>query len=249
MTVSTREEEVIWHDVENGSYDADLAVWRELAASAGGPVLDVGCGTGRVALDLAKQGHHVLGVDIEPAYVEAFRERAQSRGLEASAETGDARDLRIDGEFALVVVPMQTIQLLADPDERVAAMACMRRRLAPRGLIALAIVEGDLGTGAPGFELTQPLPDVNEIEGWVYSSLPLELAQRDGSIVISRLRQVVTPDGDLTEEQTTLALTILDQDSLAEEAARAGLRAAGTREIRATDAHVGSLVVLLEASE
>jgi len=54
---------VIWHDVECGGYEGDLALWRELAA-AGGPILDLGCGTGRVALDLARRGHRVHGLDL-----------------------------------------------------------------------------------------------------------------------------------------------------------------------------------------
>src|SRR5918997_883148 len=112
MSVDSSEETVIWHDVENGSYHADLDVWRELAARAGGPILDAGCGTGRVTLDLAQRGHHVLGVDIEPRFVSALRARAAERELDANAEVGDVRDLRIEGEFALIVVPMQTIQLL-----------------------------------------------------------------------------------------------------------------------------------------
>ena len=92
---------MIWHDVENGAYEADLELWRELALGAGGPVLEVGCGTGRVAIDLARHGHHVLGVDIEPAFVSVLRERAAERNLEASAEVGDVRDLEVTGEFAL----------------------------------------------------------------------------------------------------------------------------------------------------
>ena len=44
---------IAWHDAECGSYRADLPLWRELADEAGGPVLDLGCGSGRVALDLA----------------------------------------------------------------------------------------------------------------------------------------------------------------------------------------------------
>ena len=105
---------MIWHDVENGAYEADLELWRELALGAGGPVLEIGCGTGRVAIDLARHGHHVLGVDIEPAFVSVLRERAAARNLEASAEVGDVRDLEVTGEFALVIVPMQTIQLFED---------------------------------------------------------------------------------------------------------------------------------------
>ncbi len=58
--------DVIWHDVECSRYDADFALWRELAAAAGGPILDVGAGTGRVALDLAAAGHEVVALDLDP---------------------------------------------------------------------------------------------------------------------------------------------------------------------------------------
>jgi len=249
MSADATAEAVIWHDVENGAYDADLALWRELALGAGGPVLDVGCGTGRVALDLARHGHHVFGVDIEPTFVDALRERATERDLEASAAVGDLRDLRVDGEYALIIVPMQTIQLLESADERKAALAGMRRHLAPRGLIALAIVEGDLGAGAGTVDLGPPLPDVAEIDGWIYSSLPVELRIQDGRIVVSRLRQIVAPDGDLTDERADLRLEMVDADSLAAEAADAGLRSAGLTEIPPTDTHVGSAVVFLEAAE
>ena len=45
---------VMWHDIECGGYAEDFALWRELAAEAGGPVLDIGAGTGRVSIDLAR---------------------------------------------------------------------------------------------------------------------------------------------------------------------------------------------------
>ena len=52
-------EAVIWHDVECGGYRADLPYWVALARAHGGPVLDIGAGTGRVALALARDGHAV----------------------------------------------------------------------------------------------------------------------------------------------------------------------------------------------
>ena len=55
--------EVIWHDIECGGYAADLPLWRELAAAEAGPVLDVGAGAGRVALELARHGHAVTRGD------------------------------------------------------------------------------------------------------------------------------------------------------------------------------------------
>ena len=239
---------VTWHDVENGSYEADLPLWRELSQAAGGPILEIGCGTGRVALDLARHGQSVMGVDIEPCFVEAFRERAASRGLQARAEVGDARALQIAGDFALVLAPMQVIQLLPGAEERKAALRGIRDALGPRGIAALAIVEEDLGSVDPVRELGGVLPDVCDREGWIYSSLPTELCEDAGRLVVSRLRQIVAPDGDLTEERHTLSLAILDAASLEDEAAAVGLRPAGRRDVPATDAHVGSTVLLLEVA-
>ena len=53
----------LWHDLECGGYREDLPAWRALAAATGGPVLDVGAGTGRVSLDLAAHGVDVVALD------------------------------------------------------------------------------------------------------------------------------------------------------------------------------------------
>ena len=64
MVGGTVAEEAIWHDVECGSYREDLTLWLALADATGGPVADVGAGTGRVALALARAGHDVTGANI-----------------------------------------------------------------------------------------------------------------------------------------------------------------------------------------
>ena len=67
--------------------------------------------------------------------------------------------------------------------------------------------------------------------------------------MLSRLRQIVTPDGDLTDERAEVSLASpRRRRALEAEAAEAGLRPAGRREIAETDLHVGSAVVLLEAA-
>src|SRR5919202_385366 len=133
--------EAVWHDVECGSYNADLDLWRELADAAGGPLLDIGCGTGRVALDLAERGHDVTAVDSSPALVRALAARARERGLRVRAEVADARALAFGARFALAIAPMQVVQLLDGPEGRAAMLAALRLHLRAGGVLALALAD------------------------------------------------------------------------------------------------------------
>ena len=81
-------------------------------------------------------------------------------------------------KFSLVIAPMQLIQLLADSQERVACLACAVDSMLPGARAAFAIVE-DMPTLPPA-RAPPPLPDVRQIEGWIYSSLPLEPVARPG---------------------------------------------------------------------
>jgi SAM-dependent methyltransferase len=240
MTVAV-DEAVVWHDVECGGYAEDLPLWRELAADCGGPVLEIGCGTGRVALDLARGGHSVTGVDNDPRLVAALRERAA--GLDLRALVADARRLDLPREFALVAAPMQVMQLLREPADRAAMLGAADRCARPGGRVAVSIVEG---VPAGGGEMAQPLPDVAEVEGWVYSSLPLEIVDEGETMLVTRLRQTVSPAGELTEFVDETRLAVLDAEAVEREARLAGLRTVGRRDVPDTEAHLGSAVVLLE---
>jgi len=234
---------VIWHDIECGGYEGDLELWRELTAPAEGPILDLGCGTGRVALDLARRGRSTHGLDLDPELVAAFNARAAAAGLPASGTSGDARDFALEEEFSIVLAPMQLIQLLHSPAERIACLRCARRHLQPGGMVALAIVDG---IPAELTEAPPPLPDTREIDGWLYSSLPLDAGRDAGLIVVRRLRQTVSPAGDLSDLLDEVPLRPLSVGTVEAEAREAGLEPAGRREVAPTDAHVGSTVVLLE---
>lgn len=240
-------EEVVWHDVECGAYGADLATWADLADRFGDPVLDLGCGTGRVALALARHGHDVTGVDESGALVGELARRAAAEGLEVAAVRADVRELRLGRAFGLAIAPMQVVQLLGGRTGRLVALGRVREHLRPGGRLAAAIVEGvpaaALGAGDPG----EGVPDVREVGGWVYSSLPLGSSARDGVLEVRRLRQVVSPAGELTESRHGDLLDLLDAATLESEASEARLRPAGRLEVGAGDAHVASTVVVLEA--
>ncbi|MGH2952616.1 MAG: class I SAM-dependent methyltransferase [Solirubrobacterales bacterium] len=238
---------VIWHEVECGGYAADLALWRQLAGEAGGPVLELGCGAGRVALDLARAGHEVTGVDVRPELLAELRNRAAAVGTAVEALDADARSFELGRRFALVLAPMQLVHLLRGAHGRRAMLGCARRHLAPGGTLALALLPPDIPAAAGGD--TPPTPDVREVGGWVYSSLPLQICEVDGAIEVRRLRQVVAPDGELSEELDVARLDLLDPDTVAAEARRARLAERERVEIAATADHVGSTVLVLESAE
>jgi hypothetical protein len=201
-----------------------------------------------VALHLAKRGHLVTGIDRDAALVAALDRRAGE--LPAEAQVGDARDFELGREFALALAPMQLMQLFAGERERIACLSSVASHLRPGGMAALAIVEdvvgGVNGRAGGSFTAARATPDAREIDGWVYSSLPLETVVADEEIVVRRLRQTVSPNGELSDEVDEVRLCALSADTLEREAVAAGLRPIGRRAIPATDAHVGSTVVLLE---
>lgn len=231
---------VIWHDAENGSYAADLALWEELAERQGGTVLELGCGTGRVALHLARRGYEVVGLDTDPDLLAVLGTRGED--LPLSALEADAREFDLEDPAALILAPTHLLQLLADTEERAECLKCVAGALRPGGLLAAAIIEGmPEPDGAP-----PPLPDVREVDGWVYSSLAIEAAVGPGEIVVRRLRQTVSPEGELSEEPNEVRIATFAAETLEAEAAEFGLVPAGRHVIPPTNLHVGSLVVVLE---
>jgi SAM-dependent methyltransferase len=236
-------EAAIWHDVECGAYAADLCVWSELADRCGDPVLELGAGTGRLAIHLARRGHRVIGLDNDPELIAAQRERAA--GLPVTPLLADARGFELPEPVALAIAPMQLLQMLADRAERLACLDSIAAQLLPGGRLAAAMVEG-----MPEPEEGEPLlPDVREVDGWVYSSLPLEAVVGPEHIVVHRLRQRVAPTGELTDMPDSVTICTLTADELEAEAAEVGLVAIERLYIDPTEDHVGSTVVVLGEEE
>ncbi|HYH57588.1 MAG TPA: class I SAM-dependent methyltransferase [Thermoleophilaceae bacterium] len=235
----------VWHDVECSGYTADLDLWRELAQDAGGPVLDLGCGTGRVALHLARAGVEVTGIDSDPALVAALRTRAREEALRIEAVAGDVRSFELDRRFALAISPMQVVQLLGGRAGRLRTLTAVRRHLEPGAVFAAALA--DPFDGWSETESLPPLPDVLEAEGWVYSSTPVGVRRAGGSFVIERHRQAVSPTGEITEERAAIELDSVRAEELEQEASDAGYRPGERRTVAGTPEYVGSSIVMLEA--
>jgi SAM-dependent methyltransferase len=233
---------VVWHDLECGSYARDLEVWRELAAEHGEPILDVGAGTGRVTLDLARRGHRVTALDRDPELLAALASRAGATTVETAV--GDAREFELERRFALIIVPMQTIQLLGGADGRGQFLRRARVHLRSGGAVAVAITDTlelfEISDGA-----TAPLPDICEIHGVVYSSQPTAVRSEGDGFVLERRRETVSTDGSRLVAQDRIHLDAVSAVELEREGAEAGLQAAGVMIVPPTADYVGSQVVVL----
>ena len=231
--------DVVWHDVECGSYDADMPLWFDLADEAPEGVLDVGAGTGRIALRLAQAGHNVTALDLEPDLLAVLEQRAAKKGVHVTTLAADAADFTLPEPVGLIAVPMQTIQLLEDRD---AFFACARRALVPGGRVAIAIATDlDPYDGSPPL----PVPDFAEHEGSTYISQPMAIRVDEDFVEIERIRQIVDAQGERTSAHDVIRLYVVTPGELAEEAARHGLEAEELRHIPETLEHVASQVVVL----
>lgn len=235
---------VVWHDLECGPYVEDLPLWRSLADEYGDPVLDVGAGTGRVALDLARQGHSVTALDRDEELLTELGRRAD--GLEVETVVADARDFELGRRFALCLVPMQTIQLLPGPEGRRQFLRCARRHLNDGALLAIAISEAleayEILDGMPG-----PYPDICELDGVVYSSRPTAVRINTDAFVLERRRETVTAGGERTVQDDVIRLDRTTAEQLEGEGLAVGLEKAGLVSIPATSDYTGSTVVMLRA--
>ena len=235
---------VIWHDLECGSYSEDLPLWRALAEEYGDPVLDVGAGTGRVALDLARRGHSVTALDAEPELLAELSRRAG--GLQVQTVLADARRFELEQRFPLCIVPMQTIQLLGGSEGRAQFLRTAKRHLRDGGIVAIAISEAlELFEVADG--AIAPLPDICELEGVVYASHPTAVRADHDGFVLERRRETVTPEGARSVAQDLIRLDRLSGEELGQEAAEVGLTTVETRIVAPTSDHVGSQVVIVGA--
>jgi SAM-dependent methyltransferase len=242
---------VVWHDLECGRYRADLPLWRELAEEARGDassaaILDIGAGTGRVTLDLARAGHRVTALDIDGGLLTVLSERVRSEAIETVQ--ADARNFQLSRhDYDLCLVPMQTIQLLGDASERVELFRRARELLRSGALLAAAIVT-ELEPFDSEREGRGPSPETVRHGERLYASRALSVRPDRTSVRIERERTISVDDATaLTRERNLVVLARVSTSQLRSEGAKAGLGYAGTRTIAATDEHVGSTVVTLRA--
>lgn len=126
------------------------AFYRDLARRTGGPILELACGTGRLTLPLAADGHDVVGVDASRAMLSTAAAKARAENLDVQLIHGDIRVVEIGRRFALVIVSCNSLAHLTSSEDLVAGLVNIERQLAPGGLLAFDIINPNINVLARG---------------------------------------------------------------------------------------------------
>ena len=143
----------------------DLQFFSALARRFGSPILDAMCGTGRLAIPLAKAGHEVVAFDSSEAMLSLLRRKLEAEGAEVKARLEirkeDVRGFDLGRRFNLIIVALSSFLHLIEPADQDAAVACLRNHLTGDGALALACLNPlSVRDGHPdGLSVTRLLSD------------------------------------------------------------------------------------------
>jgi SAM-dependent methyltransferase len=136
------------YDYEYRRRRADVTFYRELARRRGGPVLDLGAGSGRLAIQLARDGHEVVAVDRSPAMLARLHERVAALPAAAASRiaivAGDLCTFEVRRKFPLVIAAFNTVEHLYTRGEVAALLARVAAHLTPGGAFAFDVQLPDL---------------------------------------------------------------------------------------------------------
>ncbi|QBD76843.1 class I SAM-dependent methyltransferase [Ktedonosporobacter rubrisoli] len=121
------------YDVEEGGYDADYPLTAQLAQSSGGPLLDLACGTGTMAIRMAELGFQVTGIDIIPEMIERAKQKAHMQGATLEWVVADARTFQLQKQFSFIYMLGNAFQHFLSRADHEALLARVWEHLQPQG--------------------------------------------------------------------------------------------------------------------
>ena len=130
------------YDLDAAAGDAAIDWFRGLAQLTGGPILELGVGTGRVAIPMAKDGYEVVGLDRSPAMLARAAEKAKKARAKLTLVEADMRTFALERTFALITIPFNTFLMLS-ADDRWACLARCREHLNATGRLAMDVFQPD----------------------------------------------------------------------------------------------------------
>ncbi len=150
----------------NQQIAGDLTFYTDCAKRYGGPVLELGVGTGRVAWAIAESGHPVLGLDLSEKMLAAAKARGERHTEEVRGRVdlrlADMTDFELDRRFALTIIPFSAFQHLTTPALQRACLTSIRRHLVRDGRLVLDVFDPLLDACVPGAD--SPNPDREAVD-------------------------------------------------------------------------------------
>ena len=200
-----------YYDLENADLTEDLPFWLELAREHGDPILELGCGTGRVLLHLAQRGRKTTGLDNSPEMLARLEAKIR-KGERLLAPTtmptivrAEMTDFSLVDNFRLALIPYNTFMHLLTPELQRQALACTRAHLQPGGALALDLPNpGDAyAAQEQGLTLERTFKD-GERTVQQFSSVALDRAAQLAHV--TWLYDSIGPDGVV--QRTTIPLAM-----------------------------------------
>jgi SAM-dependent methyltransferase len=149
----------------------DVAFFVEAAKELEGPVLEIGCGTGRVLIPTARAGIDIVGLDLSPRMLGVCRERLRTEpeAVQSQVELvqGDMRDFDLGRAFNLVTIPFRPFQHLVSVEDQMSCLECVHRHLVHRGVVILDLFNPSLDflVNRPTGEEIEPEPEFSMSDG------------------------------------------------------------------------------------
>ncbi len=125
------------YDAIYDTLDFDVPYWLAVAKDANGPVLEIGCGTGRVLLRLLEAGADADGIDLAEPMIERLRARAAAKQLKTTALVADMRDFTMRRKYARAICAFNSFAHCASTRDQIATLRCVREHLLEGGALVM----------------------------------------------------------------------------------------------------------------
>ena len=135
-----------YYDLDHGDFREDIDLYRNFARRSGAPILEIGCGTGRVLIPLAEAGYDVTGIDVSPTMLASAAEKVAKCAVAPRVQLvpADARDFCLPGRFAFAFIAMNTFMLFVSLSEQLQVLERVAAHLRPGALLVLDLFNPDL---------------------------------------------------------------------------------------------------------
>ena len=215
------------YEAEHAGWDDDLEMYTAFARRTGSPVLDLGCGSGRVAVPLAVAGFEVHGIDASDALLAIAHGKARDKGVTVELRRADMRRLSTKVAFGLVLCSLDTFLHLESAEDQLDTLEAVYAALRPGGVFAVDLFHPVLERlaardGVVRLQSTFSGPGGTEaihLVAW-------EIDPGTQTIVATHIYDLASPEGSLQRRTTTMRLRYVHRYEMEQ-----ALRATGFRQI------------------